>query len=110
MEEPDEAVEVEGWSAAVSPEVCGDGGATMGEAGGTRVPEGPRSQGRSELHGRADGGAKGLKVASGGRDEGMAGFSEACRRGRLGEEAGSMMDRTGGDGELSMKDRTGVDD
>lgn len=39
----------------------------------------------------------------------MAGFSGACRRGRL-EEAGSMMDRAGGNGELSVMDRTGGDD
>lgn len=52
MEEPDEAVEVEGWSAAVSPEVCGDGGATECEASWTRVPggaEGGEEPGQSRL-------------------------------------------------------------
>ncbi len=47
----------------------------------------------------ADGGAEGLKGTSGVRAEGMAGFSGACRRGRQGEEAESVIDRTGGDEE-----------
>lgn len=54
----------------------------------------------------ADGGAEGLKGTSGVRAEGMAGFSGACQRGRLGEEADSVMDRTGGDEEHFVLDGT----
>ncbi len=55
----------------------------------------------------ADGGAEGMKGTSRVRAEGMAGFSGACRRGRQGEEADSVIDRTGGDEEHFVLHGTG---
>lgn len=60
-------------------------------------------QGGSGLHGRANGGAEGLKRASGGRAKGMDSSGGACRQAKLGEEAGLVKDRAGGNKEHSTK-------
>lgn len=52
---------------------------------------------------RADGGAERLKCTSGG-------FSGACRRGRLGKEAGSVINRAGDNEEHTVMDRNGGDE
>lgn len=77
-------------------------GSTLQSRAGNRKP-----QGGSGLHGRADGGAEGIERASGGGAEGMASSGGACRQRKLGEEAGLMKDRAGGDKEHSVIDRIG---
>lgn len=84
---------------------------SMGQAGtkGSEGRGGARDfsrQGRAPRRIRADGGAEGLKGASLGGAEGIAGFGGVCRR-RMGEEAGSVMDRTAGDDELELGMTTG---
>lgn len=65
-------------------------------------------EGGLRLHGRVDGGAEELKVASGGGGKGMEWLASVEYVGEVDcNEAGLVMDWAGGDGEHYVKDRAG---